>query len=244
MRAICATVVFCVLITACDDLRGDGTRGAGSLVSSGEVALADGGSLDFGITSEQYKRWDRARKGIDKRTAARFGAILQPEAPTEASIERAVAFLDGQPSARRAIEAAGMSTRAFVVMTVALEQEMRRASGQPVIRRPESSPYEFPTVDTTMIAPMPAPAPYPVDTVVRGLPTVPPVDTWNRQPARDTARRLPPTIFRRDTSPVAPRPDSGTRRDSLPAPKPKADTVPKPAPAPAPAPPPDTLHAP
>lgn len=245
MRAI---IVFCALASAvaCDQLGiGGGGRGNGSLVSSsgGQIALADGGSLEFGITSDQYKRWEKARKGIDRRIAARFGAILQPDAPTEESIERAVAYLEGQPSARRSIEAAGMSVRAFVVMTVALEQEMRRASGQPVVRQPAptASAYEFPTVDTTLIAPMqptPYPAPvYPVDTVSRVPQPVPgPVDTSMPRvvvppPSRDTGVRPPPTVFRRDT--VRARPDTirrdTARRDSAPPPP---DTTIGPSPLP------------
>lgn len=244
MRAI---IVFCALASAvaCDQLGiGGGGRGNGSLVSSsgGQIALADGGSLEFGITSDQYKRWEKARKGIDRRIAARFGAILQPDAPTEQSIERAVAYLEGQPSARSSIEAAGMSVRAFVVMTVALEQEMRRAGGQPVVRRPDPAAlaYEFPTVDTSMIAPMqpsPSPAPvHPQDTVTRVLPPVPlPVDTSMPRvappPSRDTAVRPPPTVFRRDT--VRARPDTirrdTARRDSAPPPP---DTTIGPSPLP------------
>ena len=253
MRAIIVLSALS-LIVACDQLGiGGSGRGSGSLVSSsgGQIALADGGSLEFGITSEQYKRWEKARKGIDRRIAARFGAILQPDAPTERSIERAVAYLDSEPSARSSIEAAGMSVRAFVVMTVALEQEMRRASGQPVVRQPDpaAAAYEFPMVDTTMIAPM-QPTPYPVDTFSRvpqpaPVPVPVPVDTSMTRvvvpsPSRDTGVRPPPTIFRRDT--VRPRPDTGrrdtarrdtTRRDTTPPPP---DTAAGPAPAP-----PDTL---
>lgn len=258
MRTI---VVFSVLVAvaACEQLGiGGSGRSNGSLVSSsgGQIALADGGSLEFGITSEQYKRWEKARKGIDRRIAARFGAILQPDAPTERSIERAVAYLDSEPSARSSIEAAGMSVRAFVVMTVALEQEMRRASGQPVVRQPDPAAvaYEFPTVDTTMIAPMqptPYPAPaYPVDTFARVPQPVPapvpipmPVDTSIPRvvvptPSRDTAVRPPPTIFRRDTART--RPDTArrdtARRDTTPPPP---DTAAGPTPLP-----PDTLPTP
>ena len=263
MRAIIVLSAL-TFIVACDQLGiGGSGRGNGSLVSSsgGQIALADGGSLEFGITSEQYKRWEKARRGIDKRTAARFGAILQPDAPTERSIERAVSYLDSEPAARSSIEAAGMSVRAFVVMTVALEQEMRRASGQPVVRQPDPAAlaYEFPTVDTTMIAPMqptPYPAPvYPADTVSR-VPqpaAVPgPVDTALPRvvvpaPTRDTAARLPPTVFRRDTAArtrpdtVRTRPDiirrDTARRDTTPPPPP--DTMAGPTPLP-----PDTLPTP
>ena len=269
MRAHLVGIVL-LAATACDQLGlSDGSRGGNSLVSTsgGEIALADGGSLEFGITSDQYKSWDRARKGISKRVAARFGAILQPDAPTERSIERAVAYLDSEASARRAIESAGMSTRAFVVMTVALEQEMRRASGQPVVRQPDPapSPYDFPMVDTTMIAPItPAPV-YPVDTFGRVPPVNPPVAVDTAlpvpvtstppvivPPTRDTTVPRPPTIFRRDSArpvrpdtarPIAPRPDT-PRRDTTPAPpRPPADTGAGPAAEPLPAPtPPDSVR--
>ena len=202
-----------VAVAACDQLEGiRGGRNNASLVSSsgGEVALADGGSLQFAITSEQYKRWDRARRGINRTVAARFGEILQPDAPTERSISEAVAYLESQTSARNSIEKAGMSVRGFVVMTVALEQEMRVASGQPRVRQPEpaASPYDFPQFDTTLIRPQPEPypAPYPVAVDTYRVDTAFPItprDTMSRvivpMPARDTFSRRTPTIFRRDT---------------------------------------------
>jgi hypothetical protein len=231
-------------LAACDDLRGlVGGGSSASLVSSsgGEVALADGGSLEFAITSEQYKRWDRARRGIDRRIAARFGEILQPDAPTERSIAEAVSYLEGEPAARSSIEKAGMSVRGFVVMTVALEQEMRVASGQPRVRQPEPtpSPYDFPQFDTTLIQP-PVPQPYPTPTpepapadsyrVDTAFPIVP-HDTMRRiivppaMPRRDTLSRQRPTIFRRDTV---------IRRDTV-----RVDTVQPPPPPVGP----DTLGA-
>jgi hypothetical protein len=205
-----------VLLAACDQLEGlRGGRSNGSLLSSsgGEVALADGGSLEFAITSEQYKRWDRARRGISRPVAARFGEILQPDAPTERSISEAVVYLESEARARNSIEKAGMSVRGFVVMTVALEQEMRVASGQPRVRQPEPTalPYDFPQFDTTLIQPAqpPYPTPYPmpvdsyrVDTyrVDTAFP-ITPRDSTTRGilPSRDTLSRQRPTIFRRDT---------------------------------------------
>ena len=212
MRAILLGLAATVFLTACDQLEGlRGGKSNASLTSTsgGEVALADGGSLQFAITSEQYKRWDRARRGINRSVAARFGEILQPDAPTERSISEAVAYLESEPSARNAIEKAGMSVRGFVVMTVALEQEMRVASGQPRVRRPEpaASPYDFPQFDTTLIRPSPSPYPaaypVPVDTyrVDTAFPIIP-RDSMTRVivPNRDTASRQTPTIFRRDTA--------------------------------------------
>ena len=234
-------VAMACMLMACDKLRGDRSDASLLTSSGGEVALADGGSLEFAITSEQYKRWDRARRGINKSVAARFGEILQPDGPTERSIDAAVTYLEGETSARRSIERAGMSVRGFVVMTVALEQEMRVASGQPAVRQPEpeSLPYDFPPYDTMLIQPAPTPypppypAPYPspyptpypapVDSyrVDTALP-VPPRDTMSRiiipAPRRDTIYRQTPTIFRRDT----------VRRDTV-----RIDTT-RPAPLPPP----------
>lgn len=251
-------VVMACTLTACDKLRGD--HGDASLRSSsgGEVALADGGSLEFAITSEQYKRWDRARRGINRSVAARFGEILQPDAPTERSIDAAVQYLESEASARRSIERAGMSVRGFVVMTVALEQEMRVASGQPAVRQPEptSLPYDFPPYDTTLIQPAPAPYPAPHPTPYPPTPYPAPVDTYRVDtafpvsprdttsriiipaPRRDSISRQTPTIFRRDTI----RRDTVRIDTSRPVPLPPPvipDT--NPGPTPIPVIPPDTL---
>jgi hypothetical protein len=197
--------------------------------AGGEVALADGGSLEFRITSEQYKRWDRARKGISKAIAAQFGAILRPSAPSARSIDEAVTYLESQPTAARSIENAGMSVRGFVVMTVALEQEMRLASGQPAVEPPAPTAYEFPQIDTSFLPPQaypqPYPQPYPVDTFARPdtfrthQPTpypayTPPPTTpvTPLPPVRDSATTRSPTIFRRDT---IIRRDTGQRRDTI-----------------------------
>lgn len=238
------------MLTACDQLDGlRGGRNNASLVSSsgGEVALADGGSLEFAITSEQYKRWDRARRGINRRVAARFGEILQPDAPTERSISQAVAYLESEPGALNAIEKAGMSVRGFVVMTVALEQEMRVASGQPRVKQPEptSLPYDFPKFDTTLIRPpenpQPTPYPVPVDTYRTDTFPIIPRDTMTRvvvpTTPRDTTMTRTPTIFRRDTV----RRDT-VRRDTVrPAPPPPVIRDTLPAVSPAPVVPPDTV---
>ena len=211
--------------------------------SGGEVALADGNSFDFRITSEKYKQWDAAQRGISKRIAARFGAILRPDAPTERSIASAVTYLQGQAGARQAIESAGLSVRDFVVMTVALEQEMRLASSERREPAPASEPYDFPPVDTTFVAPQPVPAPLPepmpVDT---GLP----LDTTLVRPRARVDSMAPPrpvpapTIFRRDTAPRDSTRRDSTRRDSLPPRPVTRDTVRDTTRPPAPVPP-DTL---
>src|SRR5688500_6708488 len=117
MRLI-RTVIACCVLVACN--RGDGNRDRVPIdpsqfsSSSSEAALSDGGSLEFSITSEQYKQWYKAHQGLDRRIASRFGALLQPASPSERSIRRAVEYLESEPAARRAIESAGMSVRGLV----------------------------------------------------------------------------------------------------------------------------------
>ena len=238
-------ISLAVSLAACDSGgRGD-ARASLLSESGGEVALADGNSFDFRITSEKYKQWDAAQRGISKRIAARFGAILRPGAPTERSIASAVTYLEEQPSARQAIESAGMSVREFVVMTVALEQEMRLASGETRKPAPTTEAYDFPPVDTTFVAPQPMPDPSPVDSTIaidsvsrsRRADSLMPIDTAFARPRVRTdtiARPRPapaPTIFRRDTTPVrrdsvVPRPVTrDTVRDTIPPPVPP-DTLP------------------
>ena len=206
-------VCFAVAFAGCDV--GGRSEARASLLSEagGEVALADGSSFGFRITSEKYKQWDAAQRGISKRIAARFGEILNPDAPTERSIDRAVAYLESQTGARQAIDAAGLSVREFVVMTVALEQEMRLASSEGERPPGPSQPYDFPPIDTTFIAPQPvAPVPTPTDTAI-------PVDTTFvlPRPRVDTTIARPPapppTVFRRDTA-VARRDSIVPRRDT------------------------------
>lgn len=202
------------------------------LTSSGEVELADGGRMAFSITSETYKQWDQARRAFPKSLITRFGQVLQPRSPTEASINAAVALLERDLRARQAIQQAGLSVRGFVEITVALEQQMMLAStrGERVDPMP---PETYPLSMDSGYYPMPAPVPYPEPVPAAPLPypytpapIVPAPST--PYPAPDTVRRdtvarpvlLPPrpdtTVPRRDT----------TRRDSVVPPKPAPrDTV-------------------
>lgn len=245
MRPIRAFIA-CSVLVACNRGEGNGVPIDPSQFSSssGEVALSDGGSFEFSITSEQYKQWYKAHKGLDRRIASRFGALLQPASPSERSIRRAVEYLESEPAARRAIESAGMSVRGFVVTTVALEQEMRVASES---ARPETMPLPAPyaspyQADSAYPAPYPTPAPYPPVTYPPAYPVVPAypaplpgrrVDSMPRVdtvflPAptpRDTAPVRRDTITpRRDTLPLR-RDTLPLRRDTLTAPRPPRDTV-------------------
>jgi hypothetical protein len=225
MRAIRVLFVLCAL-AACDRGNGD-VRVDGSQISNsaGEVALTDGGSLQYSITSDRYKQWDTARQGLDRRIAARFGALLQPASPSDRSIARAVEYLEGDPRARQAIERAGMSVRDFVVMTVALEQEMRLASRQDAARDPEPLPAPPPyppyPIDSSYVPAYPYAAP-PAERRVDSLPRV---DTVFVQPPRPVSQ---PFFLPSDT--MTPKRDTAApKRDTV---LPRRDTVSSPKPVP------------
>jgi hypothetical protein len=196
MRSILSFVILCGLAACNRDgpelRRADGTPFS---TSGGEVALADGSRLEFVITSQRYKQWDVAQRALSRNVAARFGALLQPKSPTERTIARAVAYLESDPGARKAIESSGMSVKDFVLMTVALEQEMRVASGQ--------------TAGPPTPAATPLPYPIPIDTTPAALPVVPKVQI--------------DSTMRADTA-ISPAPHDSVKRDSMP-PKPTRDTA-------------------
>lgn len=86
-------------------------------------------SLNYEITSDVFKKWKRAQLALDgtlgRSQSRSLKSAILGERPTRESIERSVARIEGNARARRAIEAAGMSPRHYVVATVALFQATR-----------------------------------------------------------------------------------------------------------------------
>jgi hypothetical protein len=209
MRPVRAFIVA-FAIAACDrgeysvgDARYDPTQLASS---GGEVSLSDGTRLDFVITSDRYNQWDAARKGLSRPVSTRFGALLKPKSPTARTIERAVTYLEGETGARQSIERAGMSVRDFVLMTVALEQQMQLATAK----------------RTPALAPMRDPAPAPEPTAVDSSYLPAPAEARDSVPI-DTAWKVDTSTRRRDTvRPPAPRDTVAPKRDTL---VPKRDTL-------------------
>jgi hypothetical protein len=182
--------------------------------SSGEVTLADGNQLSYDITSERYKQWYTAQQSLDHATAARFGAILHPNSPTQSSIAQASTFLLSNPATKQAIEHTGMSVRDFVTTTVALQQQLREAAHAGGNAMP-STPYMVPPpIDTSLpvqppvgYAPMPPTPPVPapaLDTPASSL-TRPDsvVDSARMRPRHETM-----SVIRTDT--IQPKRDTTT----------------------------------
>lgn len=148
-RVLHPLVLVAVVATACGD-RGPDDRGLArreSVAADGDslVTTAVGGALghdvtfrrvDYAMTDARYARWSVAQRNLE-RAAVREPSVLarvQTRASVrhiaEADIERAVVRLESDPTARRAVEAAGMSPREFVLATLALAQSLE-AAGEP-----------------------------------------------------------------------------------------------------------------
>ncbi len=165
--------------------------------AGGDVMLADGGRLAYEITSERYRQWETARRGL---RAAKIGLSLSidPMRVSERDIQRAIDYFERNGQGRRIIEATGMSVRDYVLTTLALEQQMAVASGRWGEREAPRAPTR-PVVPSETIAAELArdsarqarvdTVPV-VDTVVIPVDTaVPPDTTPPPQPPPDSARR-------------------------------------------------------
>ena len=154
--------------------------------------LADGGRLAYEITSERYRQWEQARRGL---RAAKIGLSMSidPLRVSERDIEKAVSYFERNGRGRRIIEATGLSVRDYVLTTLALEQQMAVASGRWGAREAPRAPTR-PVVPSETIAAELArdTAPPPVDTVPVVDTVVIPVDTAPPPPPPDTTALPPP----------------------------------------------------
>jgi hypothetical protein len=137
--------------------------------AGGDVMLADGGRVEYEITSDRYRQWETARRALRAEKIS-FAVRLDPLRVTEADLQRAVDFFERNGKARRAIEATGMSVRDYVLTTLALEQQMAVASGRWVAR-------ERPRAPSTPVVPAESIAAELARDSARRVDTVPVVDT-------------------------------------------------------------------
>jgi hypothetical protein len=76
-------------------------------------------TVSFRVTDENFAQWEQAQDNLDRLPAS---AIRSTAGSGGSAIDRAVMRLQSSPRARRAIEAAGLSVRDFVLETIALAQ--------------------------------------------------------------------------------------------------------------------------
>ncbi len=90
--------------------------------ASGEAKEALSSSVSYLLNEDNYAKWEVAEGNLDRIPASEFTAA-QPAGGI--AVDRAVARLQSSPRAKRAIEAAGLSVRDFVLETVALAQAVQ-----------------------------------------------------------------------------------------------------------------------
>ena len=103
-------------------------------VAAGEAAPAARASLpasvrDYEVTDERYRQWVAAQRALDALPDLPPPPRLDAWRVTQADIDRAVSYLEGEPRARQAIARAGLTPRDYVLTTVALDQALVVASG-------------------------------------------------------------------------------------------------------------------
>lgn len=95
----------------------------GNVSSEARRALAT--AVDFQLTEENFSKWESAQQNLDVVPESQL-APVQPSGGDV--IDAAVARLQSSPRAKRAIEAAGLSVRDFVLETVALAQAVQASA--------------------------------------------------------------------------------------------------------------------
>ena len=126
MRHSAVALAFSIVLpalAACSKNEPSSNDGAGFLAdASAEAKEALAAPVSFQLNDENYARWETAERNLDRIPASEFSAA-QPSGGS--AVDRAVARLQSSPRARRAIEAAGLSVRDFVLETVALAQAVQ-----------------------------------------------------------------------------------------------------------------------
>ncbi|MBA3466597.1 MAG: hypothetical protein H0T21_04245 [Gemmatimonadaceae bacterium] len=129
-------LAFATLLGACGRDSGDAGGNGASLLTNApaDAQLALAVPVDYRLTEERFARWEVAQRNLDRlpassfpKTGARGGDV----------IENAVARLESNARARRAVESAGLSVRDFVLQTLALAQAAGAAeSGRATVTIP------------------------------------------------------------------------------------------------------------
>jgi hypothetical protein len=120
-RAV-ALIVLAVATVGCKRSSSAADPLAASLIfdnGSPEAREALATAVDFRLTEENFARWEQAQSNLEHLPRS----AIQSGVPSgRSAIDRAVNRLESSPTARRAIERAGLSVRDFVLETIALAQ--------------------------------------------------------------------------------------------------------------------------
>jgi hypothetical protein len=113
-----------------DSDRADGSTSAFLDNATPEAREALAIQVDYKLTDENFAKWERAQRNLDRLPSSAFPA--QRGSTGGNVIDRAVARLESSPKARTTIEATGLTVRDFVLQTIALAQATEAMqSGRP-----------------------------------------------------------------------------------------------------------------
>lgn len=120
---LCAAISLAA-INGCKgtDRASDGSDSGFLANASAEAKEALSTSVEFELNEENFAKWERAERNLDRVPPSEFSAA-RPAGGS--AVDRAIARLQSSPRAKRAIEKAGLSIRDFVLETVALAQAVQ-----------------------------------------------------------------------------------------------------------------------
>jgi len=107
--------------------RSDGSTSAFLDNATPEAREALAIQVDYKLTDENFAKWERAQRNLDRLPASAFPARRDDTRGNV--IDRAVARLESSPKARTTIEATGLTVRDFVLQTIALAQATEAVQG-------------------------------------------------------------------------------------------------------------------
>lgn len=117
-----------------------------TLLTAGAAAVAGrlGGDtaypgIDYELTRERFDRWRAANESLRGVPAAPVGERLDVRNATDEEVDRVVDYFEDHDEARRAIEAAGLSPKDYVLTTLAVEQAALRERGARFGGAPEAN---------------------------------------------------------------------------------------------------------
>lgn len=88
-----------------------------------EAQKAIAGNVDFVLSEDIFKRWERAQANLEKLPRGELDRAKDPGGNDP--VDRGIKRLESSPAARRAIESTGITVRTFVLATVALAQAVK-----------------------------------------------------------------------------------------------------------------------
>lgn len=123
------TVVLLGALTAAacgnDDRQAKLDSAGGNIALNERVAEV----LDVPVSAERLEQWQRAEQTLAQSGDSAPLVRINSRSLTDRDVDKAVARLDGDAPAKRAIESSGMSVRDFVLTTLAIANAMDAAGG-------------------------------------------------------------------------------------------------------------------